>query len=83
MDCTEVLQQLADYLDANERDALCIAIQQHLSHCRDCQIEVDTIRKTIVLYQHDRPVPMPPRVSEALESALSREYKQAAKPPSD
>ena len=84
MDCSEVLEQLADYLDANERDALCAAIQEHLTHCHDCRFNVDTIRKTIVLYQNGHPAEMPVRISEALQDALAREYERAAKsPPSD
>jgi predicted anti-sigma-YlaC factor YlaD len=84
LDCNEVLEQLADYLDANERDALCAAIQEHLSRCHDCKFNVDTIRKTIVLYQNGQPVETPVRISEALQSALASEYDRAAKsPPGD
>jgi predicted anti-sigma-YlaC factor YlaD len=84
LDCNEVLEQLADYLDADERDALCVAIQEHLAHCRDCKINVDTLRKTIVLYQNGHPAEVPVRISEALQAAMAREYDRAAKsPPSD
>jgi predicted anti-sigma-YlaC factor YlaD len=78
VDCSEVLQQLADYLDQDARDELCRLIEAHLSRCHDCQLQVDTIRKTIVLYQHDRVVEMPVRVSQQLEAALAREYRQRA-----
>lgn len=76
MDCSEVLQQLSDYLDEEAREALCREIEAHLSRCHDCQVQVDTIRKTIVLYQNDRAVEMPLRVSQTLEAVLAREYER-------
>jgi predicted anti-sigma-YlaC factor YlaD len=77
VDCSEVLQQLADYLDEEARDELCRAIEQHLGQCRDCRLYVDTVRKTIVLYQSDAQVELPDGVSSALQTALGREYRRA------
>lgn len=79
MDCNETLEQLADYLDDDARAELCRAIEEHLSRCKDCKLHVDTIRKTITLYQADREVQLPATVSARLESALHQEYKRAAK----
>ena len=79
MDCNELLDQLPDYLDQETRDDICQAIEDHLARCPDCKVHVDTIRKTIVLYQSDREVPMPPAVSSRLQAALSREYARLAK----
>ena len=76
MDCNEVLEQLADYLDNDAREELCRAIEAHLSRCRDCRLEVDTVRKTIVLYQVDREIPLPAQVNAGLEAALAREYRK-------
>jgi predicted anti-sigma-YlaC factor YlaD len=70
------LEQLADYLDDDAREELCRAIEAHLSRCRDCRLEVDTVRKTIVLYQVDREVPLPPTVYAGLEAALAKEYRK-------
>ena len=78
MDCNDVLEQLADYLDDDARQELCRAIEAHLSICRDCRLEVDTVRKTIVLYQMGREVPMtiPARVTAGLETVLAQEYNR-------
>ena len=78
VDCNEVLQQLAEYLDDDARVELCREIEAHLTQCPDCQIEVDSVKKTIVLYQHDRVVDTPPAVSKSLEAALAREYQMRA-----
>ena len=77
MDCNEVLEQLAEYLDDDAREDLCRTIEAHLSRCRDCRIEVDSVRKTIVLYQMDREVPLPPATSAKLEAALAKEYRKS------
>lgn len=77
VDCSEVLEQLADYLDAEARDALCKAIDQHLDHCHDCRFYVDSVKKTIMLYQADRPVEMPSAVTTQLANLLAREYRSA------
>ena len=78
MDCNEVLEQLADYLDEDARAELCRAIEQHLSHCHGCQLQVDTLKKTIVLYQHDRPIELPVRISQSLEAVMAKEYRRAS-----
>jgi predicted anti-sigma-YlaC factor YlaD len=75
VDCTEVIEKLAEYLDEDARNELRRAIEEHLSHCRDCRVEVDTVKKTIVLYQADREVELPIAVSSRLEAALAREYR--------
>jgi len=76
LNCDDVLSQLADYLDEDARAELCREIEGHLFRCKDCRLQVDTLKKTIVLYQNDRPVEMPPRVSEKLAAALSIEYER-------
>lgn len=78
MDCSEVLQQLSDYLDEDARTELCKIIEEHLSRCHDCQVEVDTIRRTIVLYRNDALVDVPVQVSQQLQAAMAREYRHPA-----
>ncbi|NOT35152.1 MAG: zf-HC2 domain-containing protein [Candidatus Eisenbacteria bacterium] len=74
LNCEEVLSQLSDFLDADAREALCLAIQEHLHACHDCQLEVDTLKKTIMLYQAERPIELPSGVSDQLRVALSKVY---------
>ena len=77
MDCNEVLEQLADYLDEEAREELCRAIAQHLDQCHDCKIYVDSVKKTIMLYQADRATDLPPAVTTQLQAVLAREYGSA------
>lgn len=81
MDCQEVLDQLADYLDNETREELSRAIEKHLTNCRDCRVEVDTLRKTILLYHQadsTRALQIPIRVTESLNAALASEYARSA-----
>ena len=78
VDCNEVLEQLGDFLDEGARAELCRAIEAHLSRCRDCQLSVDTVRKTITLYQSDRDLQLPAAFSSRLQMALAREYGEEA-----
>jgi anti-sigma factor (TIGR02949 family) len=47
--CHELLSSLSEYVDGELSDELCSVIEQHMSGCQDCQIVVDTLRKTISL----------------------------------
>jgi predicted anti-sigma-YlaC factor YlaD len=80
VDCNDVLQQLSDYLDEEAREELCRQIEGHLSQCHDCQVYVDTVKKTIVLYQSDRKIEVPVTVASRLETALAQEYRNTSRP---
>jgi len=80
VDCNEVREQLGDYVDNEMLAEICRELEAHLKHCRDCRVEVDSIKKTIVLYQAEsgKKVEVPLRVSERLEQALAHEYRNSA-----
>lgn len=50
-DCHELLDHLSDYIDGTLRQDLCTEIENHLKICINCTIVVDTLKKTIELYQ--------------------------------
>lgn len=76
INCQELLDSLADYLDADAQTELCRSIQSHLEACHDCQVYVDTVKKTIVLYHSDAQLQVPVRVSRSLEDAMKRAYEE-------
>ncbi len=82
MDCSEVMEQLADYLDEDARVELRRAVDEHCEHCRDCRYYVDTVRKTVVLYQAERRIEVPLKATALLHAALAAEYANARKPTS-
>ena len=78
LDCNEVMEQLAEYLDEDAAAELRKAIDEHLETCHDCSYYVDTVRKTIVLYQADRRTVVPMKVTVRLQAALAAEYAHAS-----
>ena len=73
--CQEVLDQLSEYLDADARDELVGAVDHHLGVCVHCRIEVDTVRRTILLYRSEERVVLPTHLSLRLNEALERAYR--------
>lgn len=55
--CRNLLHSLSEYVDGEISESLCEEIQAHLADCKDCQIVVNTLQKTIFLYHEitDKP----------------------------
>lgn len=70
MKCTEMLAELSDYIDGELEERLCAEIEAHMRNCPDCQVMVDTLRKTIVLYRTHGQVEMPSEVRQRLYAIL-------------
>jgi len=49
--CQHLLDSLSDYIDGDLGSALCTEIEQHLQGCENCRIVIDSLRKTVYLYQ--------------------------------
>lgn len=78
MDCNEVIEQLSEFLDPEARAQLCREIEQHLSHCHDCKLYVDTVKKTIVIAQSGSAPSIPITLNDRLQAALTRAYQARA-----
>jgi predicted anti-sigma-YlaC factor YlaD len=73
--CQEVLDQLSEYLDEDARAELVHEVDVHLHECSHCQVEVDTIKRTILIYRCDEKVVLPTLLSEKLQNALDQAYR--------
>jgi anti-sigma factor RsiW len=72
--CRDLLASLSDYVDGSVGDEVCLEIERHLADCQDCQIVVDTLRKTIYLYHATSgPPAMPEDVRQRLYQRLDLE----------
>jgi anti-sigma factor RsiW len=70
--CHHLLASLSEYVDGELSDELCIEINRHLADCKDCQVVVDTLRKTVYLYHAASAVPeVPAEVRERLYRCLN------------
>ncbi len=67
--CHRLLESLSEYLDGSLSENLCMDIERHLEECENCQIVVDTLRKTIYLYHATS---TPPEVPADVRKRLYR-----------
>lgn len=64
--CHDLLGSLSDYIDGALENALCVEIETHMADCENCQVVVDTLRKTVLLYRELPTEPMPASAEERL-----------------
>jgi anti-sigma factor RsiW len=73
--CQHLLGDLSDYLDSEVSAELCAEIEEHMDGCDNCQVVIDTLRKTIVLYREMPQPDMPDGVRQRLYKALDLDLK--------
>jgi anti-sigma factor RsiW len=49
--CQDLIASLSDYIDGDLSPELCAELDKHMLDCQNCRIVVDTLRKTVYLYQ--------------------------------
>lgn len=49
--CHELLAGLSEYVDGSLQAELCQEIERHLRECNKCRVVVNTLKKTVELYQ--------------------------------
>lgn len=69
-ECQHLLHDLSLYLDGEASAALCAEIEQHLRECDNCRVMVDSLEKTVYLYQHLPQPELPDDVRERLYKKL-------------
>ena len=69
-ECEHLLGQLSDYVDGELGQAMCEEIERHLAGCQNCRAVVDTLGKTVTLYQMTGAEPVPGDVQERLLKVL-------------
>ncbi|HSO27616.1 MAG TPA: anti-sigma factor [Anaerolineales bacterium] len=73
-DCRHLLGSLSEYVDGALDETLCAEIDRHLHECKNCRVVVDSLRKTVELYQTTKePAAVPPDVRERLFRRLNLE----------
>jgi len=81
MKCHDLLKLLNEYVDGTVDPALCEEFERHMAGCNPCQVVVDNIRKTIILYKHGEPCELPPQLHDRLQAAIRARWKQQPGPP--
>lgn len=75
MKCEELLKALNEYVDGELDPAICEEFEQQLAGCNPCQVVVDNIRKTILLYREGRPYEVPAEFQCRLRHTLQERWK--------
>ncbi len=76
--CQDLKDKLSGFIDGELDDALCEEIQRHMEGCDNCRIMVDTLKKTITLYQSCSDDAVPPDVHARLVKVLDLEAMRRA-----
>ena len=66
-ECRQLLSSLSEYVDGDLGQELCDEIELHMEDCDNCRIVVDTLEKTVYLYQTTSD---PPTVPEDVRQRL-------------
>lgn len=69
--CKSLLASLSDYVDGTAQEELCRELERHLANCDNCRIVVDTLKKTVYLYQSNADTNLPVTVRERLFKRLN------------
>jgi len=71
--CKQMLGNLSDFIDGDLQIELCAEIEEHLKNCTNCRIVVDTLKKTVELYERcaSEETNLPNDVRERLFKKLS------------
>lgn len=73
-ECERLLGFLSDYVDGEASKEICVLIERHVTECNNCRVVVDTLRKTISIYQTPSdPKDVPAEVRERLYKTLNLE----------
>ncbi|MFZ1938733.1 MAG: zf-HC2 domain-containing protein [Terracidiphilus sp.] len=70
MTCTEFLAILDDVIDESVAAQTRAEIESHLKTCGHCEVVLNTVRKTIEIYQCHELYELPADVSSRLHSAI-------------
>ncbi|MHB9053227.1 MAG: anti-sigma factor family protein [Thermoleophilia bacterium] len=70
MDCREILEGLSEYIDNELADKTCREIEEHLKDCYNCQVVVNTLRQTVILYREVPDDEIPGDVSMRLHKII-------------
>jgi len=69
--CKSLLGSLSDYVDGTAQEEICRELERHLADCENCRIVVDTLKKTVYLYQANVDTDLPVAVRERLFKRLN------------
>jgi anti-sigma factor RsiW len=79
--CAQLLHELNDFLDEALDGMSRAELEQHLGKCPNCQVLVDTTKKTVRVFKGLEPCPIPPEVESRLLAAIEKRSRAVGKSP--
>ncbi len=71
--CNTLMQSISDYVGGDLDESLCAVLEEHLCGCENCQVVLNTMKKTIEIYHMLPPGDMPEDVRMRLYKKLDLE----------
>jgi len=76
MRCRQVIDKISEYIDGELDPELVRELERDLQHCEDCRVVVDTTRKTVEVFCHTEPAPLPNDVRERLNQMFRHSFRK-------
>jgi anti-sigma factor RsiW len=51
--CKDLVENISNYVDGSLSEKLCFELEKHLEDCENCRVVVNTLKKTIEIYQNE------------------------------
>ena len=77
--CSEVLAELSNYLDDEVTAEIRRELEQHVSHCRTCQVIYDSTRKTLRIVTESQSFELPEDVSMRVTKSIMNKVRGATR----
>jgi predicted anti-sigma-YlaC factor YlaD len=76
MNCSDFLAELGNLLDGDTAADVRAHLEEHLSHCRACQVVYDSTRKTLKIVTDTGSFDLPDTASQSLTAAIMDKVRQ-------
>lgn len=83
MTCEELIAHLSSYIDHEMDAALVAEVQEHIAHCRNCRVVLDTTQRLIVLVHDEGQRVIPASQRGALFERLHQAFLSRPQPLDD
>ncbi|MBZ5554489.1 MAG: zf-HC2 domain-containing protein [Acidobacteriia bacterium] len=70
--CKDLLRTVADYLDGELPQPLCVELETHIKKCQTCDCVIDALKKTLALYKRMPEIEIPPKTRRDLDHLLKK-----------
>jgi predicted anti-sigma-YlaC factor YlaD len=74
--CSEYLKDLNEYLDGTLDPAISREIMEHVGHCENCRIMIDTMKQTVVLCRDGMHEKLPDTLESKLKNVLRIRWEE-------